>query len=110
MEKQSRGTLGEKEVHPEAHDALSFVMGLGLHKLSMYQESFSSCAIEGNRLGEICSETLHRIMVGEPVSDRYIFGLAWAIKRMENNAPKGLKKAFQKMHKSPISKGKVRQD
>jgi hypothetical protein len=109
MGKQSRGTLEEKEVHPEAHNALRFVLGLGLQRLAMYQEAFSSCAIEGNRLGEICSETLHRMTVGEPVSDRYILGLAWAIKRMEETAHKNLGKIFGKC-KSPVSKVKRRRN
>lgn len=83
-----RGTLGEKESHPIAQSAREYVLGLGLHKLALYQESFSSCAIEGNRLGEVCSETLHRLLVGQPVSDRYILGLAWAVKSMEDDKEK----------------------
>jgi hypothetical protein len=51
-------------------------------------ESFSSCAIDGNRFAEVCGETLRRVMSGEPVSDRYILGLAWAIRGMnEENDP-----------------------
>lgn len=82
-EKESRGTLAVGEPHPIAENALADIMGLGLNKLALYQESFSSCAIEGNRLGEVCGETLHRIMAGKPVSDRYILGLYCALKRME---------------------------
>lgn len=46
-------------------------------------ESFSSCAIDGNRFAEVCGETLRRVMNHEPVSDRYILGLAWAIRGMD---------------------------
>lgn len=79
---EERGTLKEKEPHPAAHDALIYIQSLGLSELSILQESFSSCAIEGNRLAEVCSETLHRLMTGKPVSDRYLLGLAWYIKYM----------------------------
>jgi hypothetical protein len=85
MIQNNRGTLGETEIHPTAQSALDYVKGLGLEKLSMYLEAFSSCAIEGNRLGEICGETIHRIMAGQPVSDRYILGLAWSIRNMEES-------------------------
>jgi hypothetical protein len=66
-----------------AQHALDYIRGLGLDKLSKYMEAFSSCAIEGNRLGEVCSETLNRIMTGKPVSDRYVMGLAFALMRFE---------------------------
>lgn len=45
----------------------------------MWQESFSSCAIDGNRLAEVCSETISRLINNQPVSDRYLLGLAWAM-------------------------------
>ena len=79
----ARGTLNEKEPHPSAYSAMAYVKGLGFAKLTTYLEAFSSCAIEGNRLGEICSTTLDRLLKGEPVSDRYILGLAWSIRSME---------------------------
>lgn len=52
---------------------------------STLMESFSSCAIEGNRFAEVCGETLRRVMQREPVSDRYVLGLAWAIHGMESS-------------------------
>ena len=51
---------------------------------STLMESFASCAIDGNRFAEVCGETLRRVMTGEPVSDRYILGLAWAVQGMES--------------------------
>ncbi len=78
-----RGVLEVGEPHPAAESAKYYLSALGAKKLFQYLEAFSSCAIEGNRLGEICSETLNRLMQGEPVSDRYLLGLAWAIKSME---------------------------
>ncbi len=80
-----RGTLESGEPHPSAQNALDYLKNLGVEKLSIYLESFSSCSIEGNRLGEICSETLNRIINGKPVSDRYVMGLAWSIRNMEEN-------------------------
>ena len=71
------GTLKDGEPHPSADFALQWIQSLSITDLAIWQESFSSCSIEGNRLGEICSETLRRIMVGEPVSDRYVLGLHW---------------------------------
>lgn len=79
-----RGTLGVAEPHPEAVNALKYIMDLGFIKLSTYLEAFSSCAIEGNRLGEVCSETLSRLLNGKSVSDRYVLGLGWAIRNMED--------------------------
>ena len=82
----TRGILAFNEPHPEAVNALKYIMDLGFIKLSLYLESFSSCAIEGNRLGEICSETLNRLFNGKAVSDRYVLGLAWAIRNMEERS------------------------
>lgn len=79
-----RGILAEGEPHPEAVNALKYIMDLGFIKLSTYLEAFSSCAIEGNRLGEVCSETLNRLLNGQSVSDRYVLGLGWAIRNMED--------------------------
>ena len=77
------GTLKTTEPHPMALDALEYVRSQGTEKLWALNESFASCAIEGNRLAEICGGTLSRLFSKEPVSDRYILGLAWYIKKME---------------------------
>ena len=60
-------------------DAKLWVLQHDSSDLAGWQEAFSSCAIEGNRLAEVCSETLRRLLIGEPVSDRYVLGLAWAM-------------------------------
>lgn len=49
-------------------------------------ESFASCGIENNRLAEVCGETLRRVLAQEPVSDRYLLGLVWTIRQMEEEA------------------------
>ena len=79
------GTLKLGEPHPAAIDALRYVAELGFMRQSTLMESFSSCAIEGNRFAEVCGETLRRVMHREPVSDRYVLGLAWAIRGMESS-------------------------
>lgn len=78
-----RGTLKDNEPHPAAESARSYIASLGMERLAIWQESFSSCAIESNRLGEICFETLRRLMAGEPVSDLYLLGLAWTMNHRE---------------------------
>ena len=83
MTDEDRSTLRDREPHPAVATALHYLRGLPPSKLLLYQESFASCAIEGNRLGEVCSGTLRRLIAGDPVSDRYLLGLAWAIRDME---------------------------
>jgi len=73
------GFLNVGEAHPAASNAMEYIASLDWAELSKWQESFSSCAIDGNRLAEICSETLRRLMAKQPVSDRYLLGLAWTI-------------------------------
>lgn len=82
-EKVTRGTLKECEPHPAAFDALSWIRRVPADELFIWRESFASNAIEGNRLAEVCGETLDRLMRGDPVSDRYVLGLAWAMKSGE---------------------------
>lgn len=82
-ESKENGTLAIGEIHPAAQFALQYLTELGA-KLFTYQESFASCSISGDRLSEICSETLRRLLNHEPVSDRYLMGLAWTIWKSEN--------------------------
>lgn len=78
------GELKRGEYHPAATSAMAYIRSLGYVKLAQVLESLASCAIEDNRLAEICGETLRRVIEGEPVSDRYLLGLAWVIKEMED--------------------------
>lgn len=75
-----RGTLHASEPHPSAELAFDWIRTLPLSDLMLHQESLSNCAIEGNRLAEVCSETLRRLIRSEPVSDRYLLGLAWYLR------------------------------
>ena len=83
MGEENRGELKPSEPHPAAGEAFAYVKGLSVEKLYRYLEAFYSCAIEGNRLGEICAETINRIIKGKSVSDRYLLGLAWTLRNME---------------------------
>lgn len=80
--KAERGALGAGEPHPAALGAHAWIAARPLADLLRWQESFSSCAIEGDRLAEVCAETLRRLLSGEPVSDRYLLGLVWAVREM----------------------------
>lgn len=78
----NKGTIKEGEYHPAADSAKIYIISLGAEKISKLREAFASTALSGNRLSEICSETLERLLNSEPVSDRYLLGLAWTIKSM----------------------------
>jgi hypothetical protein len=77
-----RGTtsLKDGEAHPAAQGALQFLNALSFEERQDFLLTFSSLAIEGNRLAEVCFGTLRRLIDGAPVSDRYLLGLAWEIK------------------------------
>lgn len=75
-------TLEPNEFHPMAPAALKYVRQ---NITAMDIESMASCAIEGNRTAEICLGTWNRIDQGKPVSDRYVFGLAWFIKILRDH-------------------------
>jgi len=79
----SRGTLAKGEAHPAVHIALEYLGTLSFDELCEWREAFASCAIESNRLGEVCVETLNRLLDKQPVSDRYLLGLAMAIARRQ---------------------------
>jgi hypothetical protein len=75
----TKGVLALGEPHPASKEALAFIRSLPVTELLMYREVFASMELGGNRGAEICHETLRRLFVGAPVSDRYLLGLAWAL-------------------------------
>lgn len=83
MGSEDKTTLVGTEPHPAALFASDYIAQLGLAERMQWLEVFSSLAIEGNRLAEVCAGTLRRIMDREPVSDRYVLGLAWTIRNMK---------------------------
>lgn len=76
----ANNTLAETEPHPSAFGARAWVAKQSATDLMSWRESFASCAIEGNRMASICGGTLDRLMHGQPVSDRYVLGLAWFLR------------------------------
>lgn len=76
------GTLTPGEPHPAASSAIAWIKSMPVEDMATWMESFSSCAIAGNHTAEICSETLYRLRTGQPVSDRYVLGLAWVLKEL----------------------------
>lgn len=83
--------LNPGEFHPMAPEAFQYVKGQGVAKLLGLAESLASTALSGNRTAEVCWGTLDRILRGQPVSDRYLLGLAWLIRSGED----GLEPAFE---------------
>lgn len=86
------GELKSNEPHPMARDAMAFVKEWmakqTIQSFAMLREAMASCAIEGNRVGEVCGATLDRLLKSEPVSDRYLLGLAWFIRNFEEQKDK----------------------
>ena len=74
---KDRSTLDYMEPHPCAEMARRYIQKLGMAELLKTREAMASCAIEGNRVAEVCLVTLNRLLEHEPVSDRYVLGLAW---------------------------------
>ena len=80
----SKGTLNLGEFHPSATSAMSFVKRWSCDPDSFFtKEAIASNAMSGSRHCQICFETLTRIDNNEPVSDRYLLGLAWFLKELE---------------------------
>ena len=75
-----RGELKPTEPHPSAYEARVWIENKPIEELLKWREAFASCAIEGNRLGEVCAETLNRLISEKAVSGRYLLGLAWAMR------------------------------
>ena len=78
------GTLAIGEYHPSADIAVRFIRENDLEMTKLI-EPLASCALAGNRMAEVCYETWRRFSAGEPVSDRYIMGLAWFLWQIKND-------------------------
>ena len=79
-------SLEENEPHPIAFSAQKWVAKYlsDPRVLFRVQESLASTALSGNRSAEIMLITLRRLLNSEPVSDRYLLGLAWFLKELDN--------------------------
>ena len=49
-----------------------------------YRTALSIAAQTGNRQAQICMGTIRRLTSSQPVSDRYLLGLAWTILSIHN--------------------------
>ncbi len=74
--------LNQSEPHPSAISAFDYVKNQMISKPHL-AESIASTALSGNRAAEICLSTIERIQAGDTVSDRYVLGLAWMMKELE---------------------------
>ena len=75
------GDLKPGQPHPMAQSALDWINeNHTLQDLYLHREARASCAIEDNDMAEVCLETLRRLLDNEPVSDRYLLGLAWYLR------------------------------
>ena len=79
----TRGTLVGTEPHPAVESARVWYNSIPYTEKTLWIESFASAAIEGNRLAEICLETMNRMRNREMVSDRYFLGLVWTMRFTE---------------------------
>jgi len=77
-----KGTLKEGEPHPAYYIARVYIEQNMTPEII---EAFSSCSIKGNRMAEISMVTWNRLQNKEPVSDRYLMGLAWSIFEIKSN-------------------------
>ena len=68
------------ENHPATHAAAEWLRAQSPVDLAMWQEAFASNAIEGNRLAELCGETLRLFLAGQPIGERYLLALAWTMR------------------------------
>ncbi len=68
------------EAHPVAYDAAAMLQSLGREWLEeRLVPMLAEPAQAGDRSALIMGETLRRYLCGEPVSDRYILGLAFFV-------------------------------
>lgn len=80
------GTLADREPHPAALSARDWLAKKP--DLGATLEALASCALAGNRTAQVCAGTLRRLLNGEPVSDRYLLGLAWTLREMQDLSAK----------------------
>lgn len=86
--KRDRSEIRVEEYHPAADSAMAWLKGYMVQhprEYLMHKEALASTALSGNRLAEICMGTIDRLANGEPVSDRYLLGLAWTIMKLANH-------------------------
>lgn len=91
----TENSLEEGERHPAAYSAIEWIAAYVARNPSII-ESVASCALAGNRSAEICHSTLTRMLKKEAVSDRYVLGLAWFLRSVEEREVCVLKERVEK--------------
>lgn len=83
LTKEEPGTLAVGEYHPAARHAYDWIRKniLDTNNAMDWLQAFGNCSVE-NKLAEICSGTLKRLINKQPISDRYLLGLAWTLRSM----------------------------
>lgn len=77
--------IPETSHHPSADDAMRWLkqfMTGNPKKYLMIKEAIYSTALSGDDLANYCVGTIERLAASEPVSDRYLLGLAWLVRSM----------------------------
>lgn len=80
-------TIPETSHHPSADDAMNWLQTFMLNRPDEYlqiKEAIYSTALAGNPMANYCVGTIERLAASEPVSDRYLLGLAWLVRDMAN--------------------------
>ena len=72
------------EMHGGAYIARRYLASIPFERWAIVQEALASSALAGNELADICLGTIKRMETKQPVSDRYLMGLAWVLWGMEN--------------------------
>lgn len=85
IEKKDESELALGEPHPSSKAALTWYnrWRLNIKEYALTVESLASTAIEGNRLANVCLGTIKRLENNTPISDRYLLGLVWFLKEMQ---------------------------
>lgn len=91
MANKTEVSLEEGEPHPMAFSAKQWIIEYVADprdpaKVFRVKEAMASSAMAGNRTAEIVLSTLNRLLNSEPVSDRYVLGLAWFLRDLESSS------------------------
>lgn len=77
------------EIHPSARLAITWFRAWQAEKGAIgyvqTREAIASTALSGNRMAQVCHGTLERLENGQPISDRYLLGLCWFLKEMDED-------------------------
>lgn len=93
---KNEATLRDSEPHPAAQIAMNYIRSIGFLDWNMAIEALASSALADNRLADICMSTVNRLVAGEPVSDRYLMGLAWVLQSVHEDKWKSKDVLFSK--------------